>query len=269
MTKKPSCFHKALLFSCLIIAANANAELLHDNGDLITHHGAGTAGGDVSAVQTNIGLSTFGFDASSSGARRISDDFTISSRDSEWNIATIVLYAYQTPPGTSYSAATLRIWDAQPGSSGASVVWGDTSTNLLSSSSPTQTYRAADTNLTDANRRITLLTLDTSGLTLPTGDYWLDFDISASNSSQVPPITILDQTTTGNAIQHSAGEWQPLLDSGTNTPQAVPFEINGTRQAAITPPQSTAQPVPLLSPFNLAFIALMLLSFGYKVLRRR
>src|SRR5690606_2112197 len=39
---------------------------------------------------------------------------------------------------------------------------------------------------------------------------------------------------TGNAVQKVSTGWQPLLDSGTNTPQGLPFKLYGTEMGAPT-----------------------------------
>jgi hypothetical protein len=267
MAKTPGSLYRSIICCGLLMASSAHAELLTENGSFITHPGAGAAGGDVSAVQTGLGLSDFGFNASSASSLRISDDFTVNGTG--WDIESITLYAYQSPPGLSFSAASLQIWDGQPGSGGASVVWGDTSTNRLATSSPTQIYRAADTSLTNADRQIVQLTLDTNGLSLSSGSYWLDFDISSTNSAQIPPVSIEGQTTTGDAMQQSGGTWQDLQDSGTNTAQGVPFEIHGTRSQATYTGSTAATPVPILSPFGLLVVSFSLFGIGYRVLRRR
>src|SRR4030067_1536487 len=56
-----------------------------------------------------------------------------------------------------------------------------------------------------------------------------DGDITYSGP-WAPPITILGQITTGNALQYtsSSGAWAPALDTGTDTQQGFPFVIEGT-----------------------------------------
>ena len=70
------------------------------------------------------------------------------------------------------------------------------------------------------------------GITLPEGVYWLDWttDGSLTSGPWAPPVTILGQTTTGDAMQFtsSTGSWGPALDTGTSTQQGMPFIIEGT-----------------------------------------
>ncbi len=63
---------------------------------------------------------------------------------------------------------------------------------------------------------------------LPAGTYWLDWQVGGSLASGpwAPAITILGQTTTGNAMQQtvSTGVWANFIDVG---PQGLPFIIEG------------------------------------------
>ncbi len=76
---------------------------------------------------------------------------------------------------------------------------------------------------------------DVSGLYLPVGTDWVEVQAggTASNGPWCPPVTILGETTTGNALQNSGG-WDTWLDSGTSTGLGMPFIIEGT-----TSPQAT------------------------------
>ena len=67
-----------------------------------------------------------------------------------------------------------------------------------------------------------------AGVHLPPGTYWVDWQAAGSLASGpwVPPVTILGQTTTGDAKQQVTGTWGPVLD-GTY-PQGLPFVVRGT-----------------------------------------
>ena len=73
-----------------------------------------------------------------------------------------------------------------------------------------------------------------AGVTLLPGTYWIDWTTNGSalfTGPWAPPITILGQTTTGNAMQYttSTTSWGPALDIGQ---QGLPFIIEGTANPA-------------------------------------
>lgn len=208
------------------------AAVLYDNGPLITHPGGGFGGADASAMQSALGLSTFGFAHSPSSGYRVADDFTVTAT-SGWQIDTITFYAYQPGSGTASTIdeANLRIWDGRPGDPGASVVWGDATTNVLASSTFAHIYRVQDTHLTYDDRPIMAGEVAVDTL-LPPGTYWLDWQTGGTLPSGpwVPPVSILGQATTGNARHYDPGAaaWTDLRDYSTLTPQGLPFVIEGT-----------------------------------------
>jgi len=108
------------------------------------------------------------------------------------------------------------------------VVWGDQTTNRLLTTGWTNIYRASDTAPTGTTRPI-MENVAAISTTLPQGTYWLQWstDGSLSSGPWAPPISILGQTTTGNALQYTSA-WGALTDSGTLTPQGMPFIINGS-----------------------------------------
>jgi hypothetical protein len=89
-------------------------------------------------------------------------------------------------------------------------------------------YRTLDTSLTDTQRPIMTVVV-TVNTTLPPGTYWLDWQIGGTLASGpwAPPISILGQATTGNALQYANGVWAAVVDPGTNTTQGFPFQILG------------------------------------------
>ena len=207
--------------------------VLWDNGPLVTHPGGGSGGADASAVQTALSMSTYGFGDQLSIGNRMADDFVI-AHPLGWQIDTITLFAYQTGAPVDPSTITglyLQIWDGPPDDPASTVVWGDLSTNRLASSAWTSIYRVTDTDLLNADRPI-MANVATVGAALPPGTYWLDWttDGSLASGPWAPPISILGQTTTGNALQYttSSGAWGPANDGGTLTRQGMPFVLSGT-----------------------------------------
>ncbi len=201
--------------------------LLYDNGPLVTHPAGGAGGADASALQSAILLDTYGFGYQLTAGNRIADDFTVTGGG--WFIETITFFGYQTGSSTTstFTSMNLRIWDGPPDNPASMIVFGDTTTNRLTSSVWSNIYRALDTSLTASDRPIMANTVAVNTF-LPSGTYWLDWqaDGSASFSGPwAPPITILGQTNTGNAMQWT-GSWAPALD--VTFPQGFPFIIDGT-----------------------------------------
>ena len=85
-----------------------------------------------------------------------------------------------------------------------------------------------DTTLTTTNRPI-MTAVGAVNTVLPAGTYWVDWQIGGTLASGpwIPPVTILGQTTTGNSLQFTTTGWAALTDTGTLTPQGLPFIVEG------------------------------------------
>lgn len=202
-------------------------DLLYDNGPLVTHPGDGAGGADASALQTALLMSTYGFGNQVSAGNRVADDFTVTG--SGWLIDTITFFGYQTGSSTNstFTAVNLQIWDGPPNEPGSMIVFGDPVTNRMISSEWSNMYRVLDTALTATDRPVMANVVEVSTF-LPPGTYWLDWqaDGTLTSGPWAPPISILGQTTTGNALQWT-GAWAPLIDTGSGTVQGLPFIITG------------------------------------------
>jgi hypothetical protein len=137
----------------------------------------------------------------------------------------VIFYEYQSYSGTTptINHVNYQIWNGPP-NGGGTVVFGDMTTNRLVSAAWDNLYRVLDTGLTNTDRPVMALTC--SGFTLPPGTYWIDWQAGGSGSYTgpwQPPITILGQTTTGNALQYYSGAWDDIVDGITLTPQGLPF----------------------------------------------
>jgi methionine-rich copper-binding protein CopC/cell division septation protein DedD len=226
----------------------APGAILYDNGPLTTHPGGGFGGANASAVQTALLLSTYGFGHAVSTGFRVADDFTVPA--SGWNVTTITFYAYQTGSTTTstINAVNLRIWDGVPGV--GNIVYGDTATNRLASTSFSTIYRVLDTGLLDSARPI-MAQVVTVNTPLTAGTYWLDWQTGGTLASGpwAPPVSILGQTAKAgsNGMQYSptTGTWAAAIDTGANAVQDFPFVIQGD---PLTGPTST--PTPTSPPTN-------------------
>lgn len=184
---------------------------------------------NLSIMETDLGMDSYGFNAGNSLGYHLAEDFRLLL---ETEISSITLYSYQTGENSAtITAAYVQIWDGEPGN-GGSVVWGDTSTNILTDAVTEGEYRVLDTDQNNTDRLLQRLTVNTNGLTLDSGTYWISYTLEGSGSSGPwsPPIVVWHKTTTGNALQSSdsGSTWTPLLDGGTGEPAGIPFEIHGT-----------------------------------------
>ncbi|MGY6631544.1 MAG: S8 family serine peptidase [Wenzhouxiangella sp.] len=211
------------------------------SGPLVTNPGAGVGGADVSAVQTGLGMTTFGAGVQQTAGNRMSDSFTV---DGNWTVDSMTFYVYQTgsPPNSTITSVSLRIWDGAP-NAGGSVIFGDDTTNRLLSTTFNGIYRALDTDLTNSQRPIMEVVADLEGLQLAPGTYWVDVSFGGSLASGpwMPPISVLGQTTTGSdswQFTASSGSWVPWDDGGTLTRQGMPFLVSGSSGASCDDPSN-------------------------------
>lgn len=239
----------ALLFPALAGAAAAQTNL-HNNGVL---RGGAPPYGLATGEQTSTGVPApagalwselqtgnyaMGFNAQSPLGNRLADDFTITDPGG-WRITTIDVFAYLTDHAPSapspFTALTLRIWRGRPGDPGATIVFGDTTTNRLAASAPINVYRADATG--HANNRTRAIWANTLlvNAVLPPGTYWLDI---GQNDGFNPPVTIAGARApaSANARQFLGppdNVWIDLADPGDPNgpfppaPQELPFIIRG------------------------------------------
>jgi hypothetical protein len=229
-------------------------DVLYDNGPLVTHPGGGSGGADASALQTALSMTGYGANAGLAYGYRIADDFAITDPNG-WQVDQITFFSYQTGSGTgcTLNAVNYQIWNGPPNDAGSSVVFGDTTTNRMLSCAFSNIYRVLDTNLTNTDRPI-MAAVASAGVVLPPGTYWVDYQIGGTLASGpwVPPISILGQTTTGNALQwvESSSIWQAVLDGGTLTPQGEEFIVEGT----VVPQLSTFAQIEAWDPTKLRLL---------------
>jgi len=238
--------------------------ILWDNGPLATHPGASAGGADESRVQTtSLGMTTLGAANQGASGNRMADDFTVPAGES-WHIDTITFFVYQTdsPTTSPITAANLQIWDGRPGDAGSSVVWGDLSPDVMTDTSWTNIYRTAETSPGNTRRPIMAVVVGVNA-DFAAGTCWVDsmpYGSASYSGPCAPPVTILSQTTTGDARQYFAGAWQDFLDGGTAAPQGLPFivERGGARAG-----------IPTVSTAGVAVMVAALLAIAVLLTRRR
>lgn len=222
----------------VILPLGAGDVVLHDNGPLVNSPGTGAGGADESILQTStLSMGTLGFGHQIPPTNNwIADDFVVPSGG--WDITKFVFYAYQTGSPTTSSIDDIRfiIYDGIPGDGGTSIVWGDASTNRLTSTVWSNIYRVTETTGGATNRPIMENTCEVS-LNLPAGTYWVAWQVGGTLASGpwAPPITINGQTTTGNGMQSlNGGAYATALDGGTSTAQGFPFVIYGAESVPVS-----------------------------------
>ncbi|MBL1124533.1 MAG: hypothetical protein D8M26_16815, partial [Ignavibacteriae bacterium] len=210
---------------------------LYSNGPFVTNPGGGPGGADGSVLQNStLGLNTLGFGWSRNSSIFIADNFTVPD-GTNWSIDSLRFYGYQTGSSTtsSFTSVYVAIYKGNP-VYGLTPVYGDTTTNRLSNTYWTGAYRYSETAL-GTTRPIMAVVASTPGLNLSSGEYWIMVSAGGSLSSGpwMPPISILGEPNTGNALQQISGSWQELIDNGVLTNQGIPFKIFGTTVAPSGP----------------------------------
>lgn len=226
----------SLVIACLLLGFISNAQI-YVNGPVINSTGTGSGGTDESwCFDVSLAMSNFGYGASTATFYRVADEFVVPA-GVIWNIDSLYLYCYQTNAPTANSPITavyVRVLDDNGGAPGTNVVWGDTTTNRLGTSRWLNAYRVLESATgTATSRGIFKNVCGTSGLSLPAGTYWLDWQFAGSASYSGPwnpPIVITGNSTTGNAMQAlgAQGTYAAVTDPGSSTPQGFPFSIFGT-----------------------------------------
>lgn len=205
------------------LAFPLSAQQIYSNGPIITGTGNGGGGANSSAIST--GLTVYGFAVSPPFS--MADDFVVPAGE-RWNLTSAHFFGYQTGSGTTPSINQLfiQIWDGMPGTVGASVIWGNLTTNRLNTATFSNIYRVFDV-VTDVQRPIMDLKSSSIAMTLNPGTYWIEYAITGSASFSGPwgvPV-VTGASVTGNGRQFNAG-WVDLLD-GTFQ-QGVAFTLDGS-----------------------------------------
>ncbi|MDC8004966.1 T9SS type A sorting domain-containing protein [Aureisphaera galaxeae] len=178
-----------------------------------------------------LGMSTYGFGVQIANGNRIAEDIVLTD---DYDVTSIDFYGYQTGEPTtpaSINEINVRIWDGDPADPASSVIWGDDVTNVFTSAIWSDAYRVLEDDQASTARAIQRVTVDTPGLSLAAGTYWVDWSYAGTGGSGPwqPPVVITGQTSTGNAQQFlgSTGAWGPMNDGGTATQLGAPIQVYG------------------------------------------
>ncbi len=216
-----------LLFVC--IASHAQLMLIN-NGPLVNKPGSGAGGADVSSLHD--GINTFGLNHDIVDGYKVAEDFKVPGPG--WTIDSIVFFAYQTQASPSTNSTInevkIGIWDGSP-ALGSNIIYGDTGLNVLATSVWSGIYRTNATDTLNALRAIMRNTVNTPGLILDSGTYYVSWQSGGSLASGpwAPPINVQGITKTGDALQFvpSTQIWQPAKDTSTAPPGAGTGHIQG------------------------------------------
>jgi len=163
-----------------------------------------------------------------------------------WTVDGIIVFAYQTGfAGTTSPVVgvNFQIWNGVPGAVGSTVVFGNTTTNRLASSTNASLFRTGNTTVpAPATPGTTRAIWQVNGTVSPAqlltpGTYWLDFQIDAGATGNfAPPNTVVGARTQAGwdarQFTTASGAWAALIDTGipTTAPDVAvdfPFKITG------------------------------------------
>jgi hypothetical protein len=206
--------------SAVVNADKGQKTMLLENANIVTDPGLGAGGADFSWPWDG---NSWGSSCAIAGPFGITVNFDIV--DISWTIDSVRVYAYQTGSTTTSTLNDVRIqiWSGVPGAVGSTVVWGDLTTNRMTSTRFTNTYRGTD--YANTQRPIMVAVCSTPSLTLLQGaNYFLEFRIGGTLASGpwCPPIIA------GNDYQFASGVY-------TNTGSDYPLDIFGDKVAAACP----------------------------------
>jgi hypothetical protein len=208
-------------------------ELLWDNGPIVSHPDQGPGGADASVRHSlSLGESVMGYGHHVADGTRVADDFLLAEPSV---LHQIEFWAYQVGAGAgnpTVNWVSVRVWDGPPGAPSSKILLGDATTNRLSSSAWDITYRVDESSISSGTTRAVYRNIcSVPGWSLPSGHYWIDWQSAGilSSGPWVPPVTLPGQSHPpgADALQLSDGAWHPLIDAGSQTPDALPFVLRG------------------------------------------
>lgn len=238
----PLLFIAALAISCSSdddtttpLPASQDSILEYKNGEFIT--GTTTSGGTAavdgnswSEMESTDG--NVGYGANKLLNQILADDFTVPANE-VWKINGLDFFVYQTNfVGAAGPVGNLafEIYTSNPSVVGAKKIFGDLTTNRMTGSAGTQTYRIIN-NTPNLARRIFKITAGIQELTLKPGTYWVVWRSLAQDSQAhfyVPNKKGTESTDIGNnAIQSVDNVWKNVVDGEKK--QDFPFVLNGTK----------------------------------------
>lgn len=210
------------------------SELQHDTGNL-------------TEANTSAGFS------SPAGQFRLADDFTVPANEN-WTLTAVNVFTYKTGAAATpspFTAGTLEIWNGRPGDVGATVLCGDTTTNVLAASTDTNLFRLFNSAVPPPGSAVgTTRRIWQNRLTVPAGcagtdfftggnTYWISWDTtdSVAGAHFAPSNVVLgsrsDPGANARQLTVSSSTWTDVIDAGNpatapDYPQDFPFTLEGS-----------------------------------------
>ena len=190
----------------------------------------GASGKPASCAMNASINSTYGLNHNRNFFFLLAEDFTVPTGQT-WNLDSVILFSYQTGSPTT-STINFTCLEIRQGSVTGTVVYGDTTTNRLTSTAWTGIYRVDKNTLTGTTRPIMNMKVKiTPTKTLTAGTYWMIWGAKGSGAGGVfcPPKVNPGRTNPGgqNAMQRSPGVagWHNASDTIAG-PTAVTVGFN-------------------------------------------
>lgn len=209
-----------------------------NNGPIVTHQGEGFDGSDVSAIEEGFGF--MGYYGNKELGISLADDFTL---DAACYIDSIHFYTIQEvvsepAPQANVKELYVRIYDGPP-NEGGKVIWGDFTTNCRGGVVFPKIYRAPADFLT-YNVNPIMRTTAVINTSLQAGVYWLEVTATSVVNAGAPqygriifpPVTILGQSDSGNALICTDKGWEAMKDVNNNAHGGLPMDIYGTSSSS-------------------------------------
>jgi subtilisin-like proprotein convertase family protein len=237
------------------------------NGNLST--GASSSNGQPAPTgftwsEVQVGNTNAGFGAQTDGNLSLADNFTVNV--ATWTVTKVTFFGYSTGysgVNSPFNDLRFQIFNTDPSVGTPTPIFGDLTTNRLTSSSSASMYRIFNAT-PGTTRQIWKLEANVN-VVLPPGTYWIEWQTGVGTgitSNFCPPSTVVGATTQPgyNAKQHdlTANTWSNVADGTTipNNFQDFPFVIDyGTNACTGTPdPGNTLSSVTSIcpnTPFNL------------------
>ncbi len=230
-----------LLPLATLLAGAADAQTYLADTAFTTDAGAG--GARASSISKPIG-NNFGLSMNKTTFFAMGEDFTVPAGQT-WKIDTVIVYGYQTGGSTTSPFTDVSLQIRQGSVTGTSM-YGDTTTNVLTSSGFSGIYRvdttASSGGVTSTQRPIMYLKVKVAPtLSLTAGTYWLIWS-AAGNSSLTgpwcPPKVLPGRINPGgqNGMQRVSGVWKAAKDSTSPTEMqnlGFNFILKGSSPSAI------------------------------------
>lgn len=242
------------LISALSITTISMAQPLVNKSQLVNYPGGGFGGADASATQTVIGHTLYGSGNQNSLNNWMAEQIIVPA--SGWTVDSLIVYGYQTGSSTvsTFTGLYAFISADSSGLPSYTPVIGNRTTSSMIGGTFSNIYRAPDespTGLTNTQRPIMKLKSNISG-NLTAGTYWVVWSTTGSLSSGpwCPPVTILNQTSTGNAMQFlgTSSTWTTMVSGGFN--QGAPFILHGKITTSVKEAMASASEISIApSPF--------------------